>query len=184
MRNFFCIVGTIIGVLVTLLLVVTLYMGLRDARSVTDEPLRVEMRDAVERAKSGRSAWVALTDASADCGRSARFSDTKEGETRDALLFLALNAARDIEVVVDVRDMKDCSHVGSVHYIGMLKQLDASRRSEMASRGLMLPASGGAEWWLCTECRPGEEWVAVLVVLLLIWLSGWLTVKAYKARTA
>ena len=154
MRNFFCILGLIIGVLVTGLLVVTLYFVLRDARLATDDPVRLEMREAVERAKSGRSGWVWLTDAKADCGQSARFTDTKDGETRDAVLFLALNTARDIEIVVDVRDLRECSYVGNVHYMGILKKLDASRREEMVSRGMVLPASGGPEWWLCNDCRP------------------------------
>jgi hypothetical protein len=183
MRYFVCILGSIIGVLVTALLLVTLYVLVRDASSVTNDPLRVEIHEAVERARSGRSAWVWLTDAHADCARSARFTDTKDGETRDAVLFLALNAARDIEIVMDVRDLRDCGYVGNVHYIGMLKKLDASQRSEMLSRGLTLPASGGAEWWLCTECRPGGEWPGVIIVLVLIGLSGWLTVKIYRART-
>ena len=70
-----------------------------------------------------------------------------------------------------------------IGYIGMLKKLDASHRSEMVSRELSLPASGGAEWWLCTDCRPGGEWFTALIVLLLIALSTWLTVKMYRMRT-
>ena len=106
MRYFFSIVGSIIVVLVIGLLLVTRHMGVREASSVTKDPLRVEMREAVERAKSGRSAWVWLTDATAECAGSARFADAKDGETRDAALFLAFNAARDIEIVMDVRDLR------------------------------------------------------------------------------
>lgn len=184
MRYFFCIVGSVIGVLVTLLLGIALYIGLREARSVTDEPLRMDMREAVERARSGRSAWVWLTDARADCARSVRFTDTgKEGDAQDAVSFVAVNEARDIEIVVDVRDLRDCRYVGNVHYIGMLKKIDDGQRQAFVARGLALPAAGGDAWWLCAGCRPGDEWPAVVALLLMGLLSGWVTLKVFRART-
>jgi hypothetical protein len=182
MRNFICIVGTIIGVLVSIVLVIALRFGVRDAVSVTSDPVRLAMHEAVDLAKSGRSAWVWLTDAAADCTRSARFTDSKDGEPRDAVLFVALNAARDIEIVVDVRDLRECRYAGNVHYIGMLKRLEPGERKRMTSQGLALPAGDDPEWWLCADCRPGGEWLAVIFVLALTGLSGWLTVRVYRAR--
>ncbi|MEQ1775912.1 MAG: hypothetical protein ABL891_19210 [Burkholderiales bacterium] len=184
MRNFLCIVGTIIGTLVTGFLVLSIHFGVRDAKSVTDEPLNVGMREAVERVKSGSSTWVWLTDARADCSRSARYTDTsKEGDAQNALSFVALSEARDLEIVVDARDLRDCAYVGRVHFVGVLKKMEDSRRQEFASRGLALPAASGDAWWLCGDCRPGGEWTGVVVLLLLVALSAWLTLKIFRARS-
>lgn len=181
-RTIFTLLAIASGLL-TLLLIVVLGMGLRKAASVTETALGADMNVAVQRAKSGRSAWVALTDASADCKRFVSYADTsQDGETRDAALFVAVNEARNIEIVVDARDVRECRYVGNVNFVGMLKRMDDTQRNLYSARGLALPA-GGIEWQLCTQCSPGGEWGAIIAMLFMTGFFAWLTLKLYRART-
>ena len=181
MRYVVCLLAASAGLLVTAFLVAVLAFGIRDARSVPDAPPRLDMKAAIEHAQTGKSAWVWLTDAAADCARFATFTDaTQDGDARNAAAFLAVNPPRDMEIAVEARDVRECRYVASVNYIGMLKKLDADKRREFVSRGVA-PAAN-TEWWLCTQCRPGGEWPGVIIVLVLLSLSGWLTLKIYQAR--
>lgn len=133
MRYFFYMSASIVGAVFCLLLLTALYFGLHEAATVPDEPLRMTMRDAVDRAASRRSAWVWLTDAQPDCKRSARFTDySKDDDARDAVLFVASNEPRNTEVVVEARGLKDCAYIGNMHYVGMLKRLDDDDRRRFA----------------------------------------------------
>lgn len=183
MRYFFCMLVSIAGLLVTLLLLVTLYLGVREATSVRDAPQTLDISGAVDLAKSHKSAWVALTDAVADCKSTVSYTvSTADGGTRDAVLFVAHNADRSFSVVVDARDVRDCRLVGNAHYIGMLKSLDGAKRNGFMAQGLALPDSGGPQWWLCADCQPGDEWSVAAIILLLMIATGWLTLKVYRAR--
>jgi hypothetical protein len=183
MRYFFCMLVSIAGLLVTLLLLVTLYIGVREATSVQDSPQQWGIGGAIDLAKSHKSAWVAITDAVADCKSTVRYTvSTSDGGVRDAMLFVAHNADRSLSIVVDARDVRECGYVGNVHYIGMLKSLESAKRNGFMAQGLPLPESGGPQYWLCTDCQPGDEWLVVAVVLLLMIASGWLTRKVYRAR--
>jgi hypothetical protein len=182
MRNFVCLFGAMIGGLVTVFLAAVLVFGLRDAASVPDAPLQMDLSAAVSWTKSGKSSWVWLTDVDADCARFAWYTAAgKDGETEDAALFVAQNTARDLEVVVDARDVRECRYVARVNYIGMLKSMDDDKRRDVAAHGIAPAAS--AAWWLCTQCRPGGEWFAAIVLPVMICFAGWLTVTIYKART-
>ncbi len=184
MRRFFLTLIAITSGLFTLFFAGVSAVQMYEAVSVTETALAMDMRAAVERAKSGRSAWVALSDASADCKRFVTYADTsKEGETRDAVLFVAANSARDLEIVVDARDVRDCASVAKVHYVGMLKRLDDDRRSHIAGYGLALPAGGNIEWRLCAVCVTGDEWMIAIVLAVLALLSAWFTLKMFRART-
>lgn len=183
MRYYFCMAGVIAGTALCLLLLVALYLGMLEASTVPDSPMRLSLREAVDRAQSRRSAWVWLTDAEADCARSVAFTDaSKDDNTRDAVLFVAANAGRDLEVVVEARDLKMCSYIGNVHYVGMLKAVDDDRRRYFAAKGLKLPAGEGAKWWLCGDCKPGDEWGAVVAIALFLFFTGWMTWRIFRAR--
>lgn len=187
MRYFFCMLVSTAGLLVTLLLLVTLYLGVREATSVRDAPQTLDISGAVDLAKSHKSAWVALTDAVADCKSTVPYTvSTTDGGTRDALLFVVHKADpgadRSLSIVVDARDVRDCRYVGNVHYIGMLKSLDGAKRNGFIAQGLALPDSGGPQWWLCADCQPGDEWSVAAIILLLMIATGWLTLKVYRAR--
>lgn len=183
MRYVFCMLVSLAGLLVTLLLLVTVYLGVREAASVQDAPQQWGIGGAIDLVKSHRSAWVALTDAVADCRSTVRYTvSTSDGATRDAMLFVAHNADRSLAIVVDARDISDCRDVGNVHYIGMLKSLDDAKRNGFIAQGLSLPEPGGPQWWLCADCRPGDEWTVVAIVLALMIGAGWLTRKVYRAR--
>ena len=183
MRYFFSMAGAIAGTALCLLLLVALYFGALEAGTVTDSPLRLTMREAVDRAASKRSAWVWLTDAQADCKRSAPFTDySKSDNSQHTVLFVAANAARDMEVVVEARDLKQCDYIGNVHYVGILKRVDDDQRRYFAGKGLQLPAGGGPAWWLCGDCKPGGEWGAVMAVSLFLVFVAWMTWRIFRAR--
>jgi hypothetical protein len=183
MRYFLCMLVSLAGLLFTLLLLVALYIGVREAASVQGSPQQSSIGGAIDLAKSHKSAWVALTDAVGDCKSTVSYAvTTEDGGTRDALLFVAYNTDRGHSIVVDARDVRDCGHVGDVHYIGMLKSLDDAKRNAFMAQGLSLPETGGPQWWLCAACQPGDEWPAAMVLLLFVIGSGWLTRVVYRAR--
>ena len=74
MRKVFYAIAAIACGLVTVLLGVAAVMIGIEIATVTDTPLRMDMAAAIERVKSQKTAWVQLSDASADCKRYAPFT--------------------------------------------------------------------------------------------------------------
>lgn len=165
MRKFFYAIAAIACGLVTVLLGVAAVMIGIETFTVTDTPLRMDMASAIERVKSQKTAWVQLTDASADCKRYAPFTSRWHDGTRQSGAFIAQNPAKDIEIAVVVHDIGQCAYLGAVHFIGQLKRMDADERKKFAADGLPLSETYGPQWWLCTWCVPEREWAGLVTII-------------------
>jgi hypothetical protein len=165
MRKFFYAIAAIVCGLVTALLGgVAVTLGI-ETFTVTDTPLRMDMAAAIERVNSQKTAWVQLTDASADCKRYAPFTSRWHVGTRQSGAFIAQNPAKDIEIAVVVHDIGQCAYLGAVHFIGQLKRMDADERKKFAADGLPLSETYGPQWWLCTWCVPEREWTELVTII-------------------
>ena len=165
MRKFFYAIAAIVCGLVTALLGgVAVMLGI-ETFTVTDTPLRMDMAAAIERVNSQKTAWVQLTDASADCKRYAPFTSRWHDGTRQSGAFIAQNPAKDIEIAVVVHDIGQCAYLGAVHFIGQLKPMDADERKKFAADGLPLSETSGPQWWLCTWCVPEREWAELVTII-------------------
>ena len=165
MRKVFYAIAAIACGLVTVLLGVAAVMIGIEIATVTDTPLRMDMAAAIERVKSQKTAWVQLSDASADCKRYAPFTSRWHDGTRQSGAFIAQNPAKDIEIAVVVHDIGQCAYLGAVHFIGQLKPMDADERKKFAADGLPLSETSGPQWWLCTWCVPEREWAGLVTII-------------------
>ena len=73
---------------------------------------------------------------------------------------------------------------GRVHFIGMLKQLDADERKKFAADGLPLSETTEPKLWLCTWCVPEREWLGLIVLLVLVCVAGFGTRAVWRRRNA
>ena len=183
MRRFtFTFVAIACG-LFTLLMAGALLMAGVETFSVRDTPLPATMAEGIRLLKSGKSAWVQFTDANADCQRYAPFANNRDdGVTRQSGAFIATNAEKNIEIAVVVHDIAQCDYLGRVHFIGMLKQLDADERKKFAADGLPLSETTEPKLWLCTWCVPEREWLGLIVLLVLVCVAGFGTRALWRKR--
>ena len=185
MRSILVTTVAIVCGLFTLLMVFTAWMVLTETLSVRDTPLPATMAEGIRVLKSGRSAWVQLTDASADCQRYAPFANNRDdGVTRQSAAFIATNAEKNIEIAAVVHDIAQCDYLGRVHFIGVLKELDADERKKFAADGLPLSETTGPKLWLCTWCVPEREWLGLIVLLVLACVAGFGTRAVWRRRNA
>ena len=152
--------------------------ALIEATSVTETAVPLDLRAAVERAKSWRSPWVVLTDADADCTRFV----TRGGGQDVGAIFIAHNPTRDIAVVVDVHGVRECGHVGKVHFIGMLKRIENAQLARYRLYNFAFAERDSVQWWLCAECQPGGEWEPVMWLFAATAFFGWFGVRMFRAR--
>ncbi len=178
MRRIWFIFLSLCGGLLTALLAVALAMALTEATSVTETAVPLDMRAAMASAKSWRSTWVALTDASADCTTFV----THGGGQDVGAIFIARNEARDLAIVADVRDLRECGHVAKVHFIGMLKRIENAQLARYRLHNFAFAERDGVQWRLCAECQPGGEWEPVGWLFAALGFFGWFTVRMYRAR--
>jgi hypothetical protein len=162
-------------------------MVARELLSVRDAPLAATASEAVALYRSGKSAWVRLTDASADCRRHAIFETRlDDGNVRKSSAFVAVNATRDIDIAVIAHDVGACEHLGLVHFIGMLKPLGNDERFQFAGHGLPFSEKSGPRWWLCAWCVPRDDRGAMITLgiltSVLVLAMGYATRAFWRAR--
>jgi hypothetical protein len=97
---------------------------------------------------------------------------------------LAHNPTRDIAVVVDVHGVRECGHVGKVHFIGMLKRIENAQLSRYRLYNFAFAERDSVQWWLCAECQPGGEWEPVMWLFAATAFFGWFGVRMFRARVA
>ena len=181
-RSIFTVLAIACG-LFTLLLAFVTWVALTETLSVRDTPLPATMAEGIRLLKSGKSAWVQLTDANADCQRYAPFANNRDdGVTRQSGAFIATNAEKNIEIAAVVHDIAQCDYLGRVHFIGVIKELDTDERKKFAADGLPLSETTGPNQWLCTWCVPEREWLGVIVLLVLVCLAGFGTRMLWRKR--
>lgn len=146
MRRIWFIFLALCGALLTPLFAGLLATAVIEATSVTETAVPWDMRAALERAKSWRSAWVALTDATADC---TQFVTHGDGQDVGAIILTARNATRDLDKVVYVRGVRECGLVAKVHFIGMLKRIENEQFARYRFHNFPLVGRDGSQWWLC-----------------------------------
>ena len=170
--------------LFTLLMVFAAWVVVTQTLSVRDTPLSATIAEGISLLKSGKSAWVQLTDANADCQRFASFANSLgDGVTRQSGAFIATNSEKDIEIAAVVHDIKQCDFLGRVHFIGMLKNLDDDERRKFAADGLPLSETTGPKVWLCTWCMPEErDWVGLIMLLGFVLAAGFGTRALWRKR--
>ena len=178
MRRIWFISLALCGGLLTVLCAGLLVIAVIEATSVTDTAVPLDTRAAVARAKSWRSSWVALTDASADC---TRFVAHGDGQDVGAL-FIARNPARDLDIVVDVRDLRECGDVAKVHFIGMLKRIENAQFARYRFHNFPFAERDRVQWRLCAECQPGGEWEPVMWLSTGIVFFAGFSLWMYRAR--
>ena len=76
MRRFVFTVLSMACGLFTLLMVFAAWVVVTQTLSVRDTPLSATIAEGISLLKSGKSAWVQLTDANADCQRFASFANS------------------------------------------------------------------------------------------------------------
>lgn len=178
MRRIWFVFLALCGGLLTALFAGLLAIALIEATSVTETAVPLDMRAAVQRAKSWRSPWVALTDAGADCTKFVAHGDGPDA----GAIFIARNAARDLDIVVDVRDVRECGNVAKVHFIGMLKRIENAQFARYRFYNFTFAERDSVQWWLCTECQPGGEWTPVMWLFVATGFFGWFGIRMFRAR--
>lgn len=182
MRHFVFVLFALLSALITLLFAGGTWMAARETLSMTDAPVQATVAEAVERVKSGKSGWVQLTDANADCKQFVPMSSAADGTVRQIGSFVAVNAAKDIEVAVLAHDVASCDFLGRVHYIGVFKALDDADRSNFALKGLALSPTQGPKWALCAWCVSERSWGGAVAALVMTLGAAWFTIILWRKR--
>lgn len=180
MSRFALLIPVLVTALTTVFIALLTGQGLRETLSERDEPLQATLSEAIQLQRSGKSAWVQISDATADCTRFAPFHTSgADGRSEHGAHFIAFNAARDTEIAVVAFDLRSCDYMGRVHWIGMIKKIYADERQDFAARfaSHRLPVAEMEKqaFWLCSGCQPARNHFGVFVMALATLFMGLLT---------
>jgi hypothetical protein len=182
MKRFSVTILALIMALLTFLLAGAFVVGCIETISVREAPLPATVNEGIARLKSHKSAWVQLSDATPDCQRYAGYTSRWADGARRSAVFVAVNAAKDAEIVVVAHDVSACEYLGRVHLIGEVKALDADERKKFIADGLPAAEMDRHKYWLCTWCVPEREWFALFLLLGLVLAAGAGTRAIWRGR--